>query len=88
MPRRDHGGNGSVAEGSGGFAAVLGQWASLAHLDLVQNRIRAEGAGRLAAVLGQCSSLAHLHLGGNKIGDEGAGRLAAVLWAIFDTWIG
>ena len=39
---------------------MLGQCASLAHLDLGRNEIRAEGAGRLAAVLGQCASLAHL----------------------------
>jgi len=66
------------AEGAGRLAAVLGQCASLAHLDLCYNRIGDEGAGRLAAVLGQCASLAHLDLGGNKIGDEGAGRPAAV----------
>ena len=48
------------AEGAGGLAAVLGQCASLAHLDLGWNEIGAEGAGRLAAVLGQCASLAHL----------------------------
>jgi Ran GTPase-activating protein (RanGAP) involved in mRNA processing and transport len=58
---------------------VLGQCASLAHLDLRDNGIGAKGAGRLAAVLGQCTSLAHLDLGGNGIRDEGAGRLAAVL---------
>ena len=56
------------AEGAGGLAAVLGQCASLAHLDLRYNWIGAEGAGRLAAVLGQCASLAHLNLGGNNIG--------------------
>jgi len=57
---------------------VLGQCASLVHLDLGGNRIGAEGAGRLAAGLGQCASLAHLNLYRNGIGDEGAGRLAAV----------
>jgi hypothetical protein len=66
-------------EGAGRLAAVLGQCASLAHLDLRGNEIGAEGAGRLAAVLGQCASLAHLDLGQNRIRDEGAGRLAAVL---------
>ena len=66
------------AEWAGGLAAVLGQCASLAHLDLGDNVIGDEGAGRLAAVLGQCASLAHLDLGGNGIGSEGAERLAAV----------
>ena len=37
------------AEGAGGLAAVLGQCASLAHLDLCYNGIGAEGAGRLRA---------------------------------------
>ena len=67
------------AEGAGGLAAVLGQCASLAHLNLRANGIGDEGAGRLAAVLGQCTSLAHLDLGGNGIRAEGAGGLAAVL---------
>ena len=67
------------AEGAERLAAVLGQCASLAHLDLCENRIGAEGTGRLAAVLGHCASLAHLDLGCNGIGAEGAGRLAAVL---------
>ena len=58
---------------------MLGQCASLAHLDLSVNEIGAEGAERLEAVLGQCTSLAHLDLGSNEIGAEGAGRLAAVL---------
>ena len=53
---------------------MLGQCASLAHLDLGWNEIGAEGAGRLAAVLGQCASLARLDLGVNGIGDEGAGK--------------
>ena len=55
------------AHGVGRLAAVLGQCASLAHLDLGGNEIGHEGAGRLwlAAVLGQCASLAHLDLGGN-----------------------
>ena len=35
---------------------MLGQCASLAHLDLSGNGIGAEGAGRLVAVLGQCAS--------------------------------
>ena len=48
------------ADGVGRLAAVLGQCASLAHLNLAGNEIGAEGAGRLAAVLGQCESLAHL----------------------------
>ena len=43
------------AEGAGGLAAVLGQCASLAHLDLRGNWIGAEGVGGLAAVLGQCA---------------------------------
>ena len=67
------------AEGAGRLAVVLGQCASLAHLDLQGNGIGDEGAGRLAAVLGQCASLAHLDLGYNGIGAEGAGMLAAVL---------
>ena len=58
---------------------MLGQCASLAHLELGYNRIGDEGAGRLAAVLGQCASLAHLNIRNNGIGAEGAGRLAAVL---------
>jgi len=70
-------GSGSELKGRG-LAAVLGQCASLAHLDLGWNGIGDEGAGRLAAVLGQCASLAHLDLRGNGIGAEGAGRLAAV----------
>ena len=53
---------------------MLGQCASLVHLDLGGNGIGDEGAGRLAAVLGQCASLAHLDLLGNGIGDEGAER--------------
>ena len=57
---------------------MLGQCASLDHLNLRGNGIGAEGAGRLAAVLGQCASLAHLDLYENEIGAEGAGRLAAV----------
>ena len=57
---------------------MLGQCASLAHMDLSENGIGDEGAGRLAAVLGQCTSLAHLDLDDNGIGDEGAGGLAAV----------
>ena len=61
------------AEGAARLATVLGQCASLAHLDLRGNWIGAEGAGRLAAVLGQCASLAHLSLGYNGIGAEGAG---------------
>ena len=56
---------------------MLGQCASLAHLNLGYNGIGAEGARRLAAVLGQCASLAHLDLSRNRIGDEGAGRLSA-----------
>ena len=56
------------AEGAGRLAAVLGQCASLAHLDLRGNGIGAEGAGRLAAVLGQCASLAHLDLCANANG--------------------
>ena len=75
----DLGQNEIGAEGAGRLAAVLGQCASLVHLDLAGNEIGAEGAGRLAAVLGQCASLAHLDLGWNEIGDEGAGRLALVL---------
>ena len=67
------------ADGVERLAAVLGQCASLAHLNLGPNEIGAEGAGRLAAVLGHCASLAHLDLGVNMIGDEGAERLAAVL---------
>ena len=67
------------AAGIKSLATVLGQCASLAHLDLGGNEIGAEGAGRLAAVLGQCASLEHLDLYGNEIGAEGAGRLAAVL---------
>ena len=66
-------------DGVNRLAAVLGQCASLAHLNLRGNRIGAEGAGRLAVVLGQCASLAHLDLRENGIGDEGAGGLAAVL---------
>ena len=62
----------------GRLAAMPGQCASLAHLDLAGNGIGAEGAGKLAAVLAQCASLAHLHLSENGIGAEGAGRLAAV----------
>ena len=58
---------------------MLGQCASLAHLNVRWNKMRDEGAGRLAAGLGQCASLAHLDLGGNAIGAEGTGRLAAVL---------
>ena len=45
------------AEGVNRLAAVLGQCASLAHLNLCANKIGDEGAGRLAAVLGQCASL-------------------------------
>ena len=61
------------AAGVGRLAPVLGQCASLAHLDLCENRIGDEGAGRLAPVLGQCASLAHLDLGENEIGDAGEG---------------
>ena len=57
------------AAGAGRLAGVLGQCASLAHLDLACNDIGAEGAGRLAGVLGQCASLAHLNLADNHIGD-------------------
>ena len=49
-------------EGMERLAAVLGQCASLAHLNLRGNSLGAEGAGRLAAVLPQCASLAHLDL--------------------------
>ena len=45
------------AEGAGRLAAVLGQCASLAHLDLQGNWIGAEGAGRLAAVVERCPLL-------------------------------
>ena len=45
------------AEGAGRLAAVLGQCASLDHLDLHWNGIGAEGAGRLAAVGERCPSL-------------------------------
>ena len=45
------------AEGAGRLAAVLGQCASLAHLNLRANGIGAEGAGRLAAVAEHCPSL-------------------------------
>ena len=45
------------AEWAGGLAAVLGQCASLAHLDLGYNEIGDEGAGRLAAVAKRCPSL-------------------------------
>ena len=55
------------ADGMVRLAAVLGQCASLAHLNLVDNEIGDEGARRLAAVLGQCASLAHLDLGNNRI---------------------
>ena len=44
-------------EGAGRLAAVLGQCASLAHLDLCNNRIGAEGAGRHRAVAMRCSGL-------------------------------
>ena len=45
------------AEGAGRLAAVLGQCASLAHLDLSGNKIGDEGAERLAAVAERCPSL-------------------------------
>ena len=45
------------AEGAGRLAAVLGQCASLAHLDLRGNGIGDEGAGRLASVAKHCPSL-------------------------------
>ena len=45
------------AEGAERLAAVLGQCASLAHLNLGGNGIGAEGAGRLAAVAKRCPSL-------------------------------
>ena len=46
-----------MREERGRLAAVLGQCASLAHLDLRHNRIGAEGAGRLRAVAMRCSGL-------------------------------
>ena len=58
---------------------MLGQCASLAHLNLDNNNIRAEGAGRLVEVLEQCTSLAHLDLDSNNIGAEGVGKLVEVL---------
>ena len=45
------------AEGAGRLAAVLGQCASLAHLDLGGNEIGAEGARRLAAIQSRCRVL-------------------------------
>ena len=51
----------------GQLAAVLGQCASLTHLDLSANNIGDEGAGRLAAGLGQCASLAYLNLERNAM---------------------
>ena len=49
--------NGIGDEGAGRLAAVLGQCASLAHLNLCVNGIGAEGAERLAAVAKRCPSL-------------------------------
>ena len=67
------------ADGVNKLAAVLGQCASLAHLDLRGNGIGAEGAGRLAAVLGQCASLAHLDLVFQMSDDEIAYRESAAV---------
>ena len=44
-------------EGAGRLAAVLGQCASLDHLNLGGNGIGAEGAGRLAALAEHCPSI-------------------------------
>ena len=53
---------------------VLGQCASLAHLNLHHNIIGDVGARRLVGVLGHYLSLAHLDLSYNKIGNEGPGN--------------
>ena len=69
---------------------MLGQCASLAHLDLGDNEIGAEGAERLAAVLGQCASLTHLDLSRNRIGDEGGGfrrrRAMCITYSSVSSW--
>jgi Ran GTPase-activating protein (RanGAP) involved in mRNA processing and transport len=54
-------------QGAGRLAAVLGQCASLAHLDLSDNAIRAEGVQSFTAVLPQCASLARLDLRWNDL---------------------
>ncbi len=67
-----------------GQREALGQYASLAHLDLCGNGIVNSGTERLAGVLGQCAVLAHLDLCNNDIcnhdiGAAGAESFAGVL---------
>ncbi len=58
---------------------MLGQCASLVHLNLNDSQIGPVGAENLGEVLTQCTALTHLNLGDNQIGDAGAERLSGVM---------